>query len=167
MPYYSWKEIYHFCFVLLCIWGQFPSTSPRGAYIWRGDLTEGFLRYEFGGLIFGGAYFRNFTVTHHVVFHHLFCNYYTLFVTITFQKLPEHTCHNYFLKFTMSNMYNLYLISNIVHSQLLSISRLHLYKQLWQNNRPWNWDYPKEIRKRINYLKQCTNLLKEISITVI
>ena len=29
---------------------------PRGAYIWRGDLTEGFLRYEFGGLIFGGAY---------------------------------------------------------------------------------------------------------------
>ena len=35
--------------------------SP-GAYIWRGDLTEGFLCYEFGGLIFGGAYFRNFTV---------------------------------------------------------------------------------------------------------
>ena len=31
-------------------------------YIWRGDLTEGFLRYDFGGLIFGGAYFRNFTV---------------------------------------------------------------------------------------------------------
>ena len=36
--------------------GNFPSTSPRGAYIWRGDLTEGFLRYEFGGLTFGGAY---------------------------------------------------------------------------------------------------------------
>ena len=42
--------------------GNFPSTSPRGAYIWRGDLTDGFLRYRFGGLIFGGAYFRNFTV---------------------------------------------------------------------------------------------------------
>ena len=28
------------------------------AYIWRGDLMEGFLRYEFGGLIFGGAYTR-------------------------------------------------------------------------------------------------------------
>ena len=43
--------------------GNFPSTSPRGAYIWRGDLTEGFLRYWFvGGLIFGGAYFRNFSV---------------------------------------------------------------------------------------------------------
>ena len=36
--------------------GNFPSTSPRGAHIWRGDLTEGFLRYRFGGLIFGGAY---------------------------------------------------------------------------------------------------------------
>ena len=35
--------------------GNFPSTSPRGAYIWRGYLTEGFLRYRFGGLIFGGA----------------------------------------------------------------------------------------------------------------
>ena len=36
--------------------GNFPSTSPRGAYICRGDLTAGFLRYRFGGLIFGGAY---------------------------------------------------------------------------------------------------------------
>ena len=50
------KEIYHFCFVLLCIRGQIPSTSPPGAYIRRGDLTKGFLRYDFGGLIFGGAY---------------------------------------------------------------------------------------------------------------
>ena len=36
--------------------GNFPNTSPRGAYIWRGDLRKGFLRYRFGGLIFGGAY---------------------------------------------------------------------------------------------------------------
>ena len=36
--------------------GNFPSTSPWETYIWRGDLTEGFLRYRFGGLIFGGAY---------------------------------------------------------------------------------------------------------------
>ena len=47
---------------------------PGGAYIWRGNLTEVFLRYEFGfglglyleGLIHGGAYFRNFN---HVIFH--------------------------------------------------------------------------------------------------
>ena len=55
--------LFHFVFE-----GNFPSTSPPGAYIWRGDLTEGFLRYRFGGglylegLIHGGAYFRNFTV---------------------------------------------------------------------------------------------------------
>ena len=36
--------------------GNFQVQAPRGAYIWRGDLTEDFLRYEFGGLIFGGAY---------------------------------------------------------------------------------------------------------------
>ena len=36
--------------------GQIPSTSPPRAYIRRGDLTEGFLRYDFGGLIFGGSY---------------------------------------------------------------------------------------------------------------
>ena len=36
--------------------GNFQVQARRGAYIWRGDLTEGFLRYEFGGLIFGGAY---------------------------------------------------------------------------------------------------------------
>ena len=36
--------------------GNFRVQAPRGAYILRGDLTEGFLRYKFGGLIFGGAY---------------------------------------------------------------------------------------------------------------
>ena len=40
--------------------GNFPSTSSQGGYIWRGDLTEGFLRYRFGGLIHGGAYFLEF-----------------------------------------------------------------------------------------------------------
>ena len=29
---------------------------PRGAYIRRGDLTEGFLHYDFEGVTFGGAY---------------------------------------------------------------------------------------------------------------
>ena len=37
---------------------NFPRTSPRGTYIWSGDLTEGFFFCitGFGGLIFGGAY---------------------------------------------------------------------------------------------------------------
>ena len=46
---------------------NFQVQAPGGAHIWRGDLMEGFLSYEFGGLIFGrlifgGDYFRNFTV---------------------------------------------------------------------------------------------------------
>ena len=36
--------------------GNIPSRIPWGAYIRRGDFTEGFLRYRFGGVIFGGAY---------------------------------------------------------------------------------------------------------------
>ena len=38
--------------------GKFQVQAPQGAYIRRGDLTDGFLRYDFGGgggLIFGGA----------------------------------------------------------------------------------------------------------------
>ena len=58
----SGKEIYHFCFVLLCIRWQIPSTSPTGAYTRSGDLTEVFLRCDFGGLIFGILrYYSNFS----------------------------------------------------------------------------------------------------------
>ena len=42
-----------FCFVFD---GNFRVQAPGWAYIRRGNLTEGFLPYEFGGLIFGGAY---------------------------------------------------------------------------------------------------------------
>ena len=47
---------------------NFPSTSPRGPCIWRGDLTgRVFCVTSLGGLylegiIHGGAYFRIFTV---------------------------------------------------------------------------------------------------------
>ena len=49
--------------------GNFQVQAPRGAYIWWGDLTEGFFCVtSLGGLylegfIHGGAYFRNFTVS--------------------------------------------------------------------------------------------------------
>ena len=33
--------------------GNFRVQAPGGAYSWRGDLTNGFLLYQFGGLIFG------------------------------------------------------------------------------------------------------------------
>ena len=47
--------------------GNFPNTSPRWGLYLEGRFNGGFLLYWFGGLIFGGvihggAYFRNFTV---------------------------------------------------------------------------------------------------------
>ena len=51
----SGKEIYHFCFVLLCIRGQIPSTSPPGGLYSAGRFNGGFFALRFWGLIFGGA----------------------------------------------------------------------------------------------------------------
>ena len=45
-----------FALFYLVFEGNFTISSHQGAYIWRGDITEGFLRYRFGGIIFGGAY---------------------------------------------------------------------------------------------------------------
>ena len=45
-----------FAFFYFVFEGKFQVQAPRGAYIQRGDLTEGFLCYDFGGFIFGGAY---------------------------------------------------------------------------------------------------------------
>ena len=53
----SWKEIYRFSLFYFVFDGNFQAQAPLGAYIWRGDLTEGFLRYEFGGAyIWRGLY---------------------------------------------------------------------------------------------------------------
>ena len=42
--------------------GNFPSTSPRGDYIWRVFCVTGLRGLYLEGLIHGGAHFRNFTV---------------------------------------------------------------------------------------------------------
>ena len=52
----SGNEIYHFCFVLLCTRGQILSTSPPGDLYSDRRFNRGFLCYDFGGLIFAGAY---------------------------------------------------------------------------------------------------------------
>ena len=43
----SGKEIYHFCFVLLCIRGQIPSTSPPGGLYLEGRFNGGFFALRF------------------------------------------------------------------------------------------------------------------------
>ena len=57
---YSWKEINRFCFVLLCILGQFSKYKPPGGLYLKGRFCV--TSWGGGGLIHGGAYFRNFTV---------------------------------------------------------------------------------------------------------
>ena len=53
------REIYHFCFVLLCIWGQIPSTSHPGASNYsEGRCNRGFFALRFlGGLYLEGLIF--------------------------------------------------------------------------------------------------------------
>ena len=45
---YSWKEIYRFSLRYFVFEGDFQVKALWGAYIWRGDLTEGFLSWECG-----------------------------------------------------------------------------------------------------------------------
>ena len=40
--------------------GNFPSTSPRGAYLWRGDLTEGFFALLVWGVFIWRGLFLEF-----------------------------------------------------------------------------------------------------------
>ena len=60
---YSWKEINRFCFALLCIRGQFSKYKPPGGLFSDGAISRRvFCVTSLGGLIHGGAYFRNFMV---------------------------------------------------------------------------------------------------------
>ena len=53
----SGKEIYHFCFVLLCIRGQIPSTSPPGGLYLEGRFNGGFFALPvWGAYIWRGLY---------------------------------------------------------------------------------------------------------------
>ena len=53
----SGKEIYHFSFVLLCIRGQIPSTSPPGGLYSEGRFYGGFFALRFwGAYIWRGFY---------------------------------------------------------------------------------------------------------------
>ena len=62
--------------------GNFQVQAPgRRAYIWRGNLTEVFLRYEFRGHIFGGAY----------AWRGLFLEFYSIFGTCDELARVHHT----------------------------------------------------------------------------
>ena len=53
------KEIYHFCFVLLCIRGQIPSTnSPGGGLYSEGRFNGGFFAWGGGAYIWRGLFWE-------------------------------------------------------------------------------------------------------------
>ena len=52
--------------------GKFQVQAPRRAYVRKGYLTEGFLRYDYGGFIFGGDY----------TWRGLFSEFYGIIITI-------------------------------------------------------------------------------------
>ena len=64
MCYYTVFALFYVVFE-----GNFQAQAPGGLYS-EGRFNEGFffLRYEFGGFIFGGAYFRNFKVFHSIFY---------------------------------------------------------------------------------------------------
>ena len=77
--------------------GRFQVQAPRGAYIRRGDLTEGFLRYDFGGLIFGGAY----------TWRGLFSEFYGIFPRPVWgYKAVSYLSHDFFLSVHRYSSYN-------------------------------------------------------------
>ena len=57
----SGKEIYHFCFVLLCIRGQIPSTNPpEGGLYSEGAFNGGFFALQFWGAYIWRGLFSEF-----------------------------------------------------------------------------------------------------------
>ena len=58
-----------FALFYLVFEGNFPSTSPKWAYIKGGRFNGGFFALpDWGAYIKGGAYFRNFTVPNIEIF---------------------------------------------------------------------------------------------------
>ena len=56
----SGKEIYHFCFVLLCIRGQIPRISPPGGLYSAGRFNGGFFALRFWGAYIWRGLFSEF-----------------------------------------------------------------------------------------------------------
>ena len=62
--FYSWKEIYRFCFVLLCILRTISKYRPRGGLYLEGRFNGGFFElrilgaYIWRGLYMEGLIFR-------------------------------------------------------------------------------------------------------------
>ena len=68
----SGKEIYHVCFVLLCIRRQIPSASPPGGLYSEGRFNGGFFALRFWGAYIWRGLFSEFYGILFVVLGHSF-----------------------------------------------------------------------------------------------
>ena len=112
-----------FCFVLLCIRGQIPSTSPPGGLYSEGRFNQGFFWVTnlgdlyLEGFIRGGNYFRNFTVFTCKQQNHSFVSNKYLSQSIILQsiiKWPLKNCQAYkFLRTAIAVRFNLLLCPSV------------------------------------------------------
>ena len=106
------------CSKLLCLILNLRAISEYklpGAYIWRGDLSEGFYITSLGGLIFRGAYFLNFMVTNQANY----CGLNT-FASIT---------HYLSLKLLLLSL--LLLFKNVIFHSMLELSNMFFYMYMF------------------------------------
>ena len=112
------------CFTLY-LGAIFQVQAPGGLIFGGAIITEGLLRYWIGGFIFGGAYFRNFTVHY---FQHFIFRYQILkkvFLTkflgpLIFSTCAEIKCGNEVCKFKFQVLYSCYLL--LFHCTYIYIS---------------------------------------------
>ena len=58
---HSWRYIYRFCFILLCIWGQFSKYKPPGSLYLEGRFNGAFFALPvWGAYIWMGLYMEEF-----------------------------------------------------------------------------------------------------------
>ena len=75
-----------FAFFYFVFEGKFQEQAPRGAYIRRGDLTEGFLSYDFGYDFF--AYIWRGSYMEGLIFGIL--RYFCQYILTGFQRAQDH-----------------------------------------------------------------------------
>ena len=108
--------------------GNFLIPSPQGAYICRGGLTEGFLRYRFGGLIFGRAY----------TWRGLFSEFYGIIIIIIVMIMMMTTTSNNRWSKCLKVIY-LTIIIIIIERDLISWRVMQIEEVFW----PWWITAPK------------------------
>ena len=152
--------MYHFCFVLLCIWWQFSKYKPPGGLYLEGRFSGGFFMLLVWGLIFGGAYtwrglFSEFYSILPLSFlyyeyvsnlmHDINNNNTPLNILKLFQKTPQHT-YSFTHNMRISTSVNFYVQSSRLEIHKSYFSRFGV--KLWNKILCRLQNLPKKELKR-------------------